>query len=61
MVTADGKHHVYYRISDSKWEIYDLDADPDEKTNTASAAGAKELEQALAHWMEGPLAAGGGK
>jgi len=61
MVTADGKHHVYYRISDSKWEIYDLDADPDEKTNTASAAGAKELEQALVHWMEGPLAAGGGK
>ena len=61
MVTADGKHHVYYRISDSKWEIYDLDADPDEKHNTASAAGAKELEQALGSWIEGPLAAGGGK
>jgi arylsulfatase A-like enzyme len=61
MVTADGKHHVYYRISDSKWEIYDLDADPDEKTNTASAAGAKVLEQALVQWIEGPLAAGGGK
>jgi uncharacterized sulfatase len=61
MMTADGKHHVYYRISDSKWEIYDLDTDPDEKINTAGAAGAKQLEQALAEWIEGPLAAGGGK
>jgi iduronate 2-sulfatase len=58
MVTADGKHHVYYRISDSTWEIYDLEHDPDEKTNTASAAGAKQLEQALVGWIEGPLAAG---
>jgi len=61
MVTADAKHHVYYRISDSKWEIYDLDQDPDEKTNTASAPGAKDLEQTLVQWMEGPLSAGGGK
>ena len=61
MVTADGKHHVYYRISDSKWEIYDLENDPDEKRNTATAPGAKELQQALGSWIEGPLAAGGGK
>jgi choline-sulfatase len=61
MVTADGKHHVYYRISDAKWEIYDLDADPGEKTNTADAPAAKALEQALVQWIEGPLAAGGGK
>ncbi len=61
MVTADAKHHVYYRISDSKWEIYDLDQDPDEKTNRAHDPGAKELEQALGQWIEGPLAAGGGK
>lgn len=61
MFTADGKHHVYYRISDSKWEIYDLGADPDEKTSTAAAPGAAELEQALVRWIEGPLAAGGGK
>jgi arylsulfatase A-like enzyme len=61
MVTADGKHHVYYRISDSKWEIYDLAADPGEKTNRAEAPGAKELQQALVQWIEGPLAAGGGK
>jgi arylsulfatase A-like enzyme len=61
MVTADGRHHVYYRISDSKWEIYDLDKDPDEKVNTADAPGAKQLEQALVSWIEGPLAQGGGK
>jgi len=61
MVTADAKHHVYYRISDSKWELYDLDQDPDEKTNQAHDPGAKELEQALVQWIEGPLAAGGGK
>jgi len=61
MVTADGKRHVYYRISDSKWEIYDLERDPDEKVNLADRGGAKELQQALAAWIEGPLAAGGGK
>jgi len=64
MVTPDGKHHVYYRISDSRWEIYDLERDPDEKTNISSdrgAPGAKDLKQALVGWIEGPLAAGGGK
>jgi choline-sulfatase len=61
MVTADGKHHVYYRISDSKWEIYDLTNDPDERVNIAGGARGKELERALVAWIEGPLAAGGGK
>jgi choline-sulfatase len=61
MVTADGKHHVYYRISDSKWEIYDLANDPDERVNIAGGARGKELERALVAWIEGPLAAGGGK
>ncbi|HET7499765.1 MAG TPA: sulfatase, partial [Kofleriaceae bacterium] len=61
MVTADGKHHVYYRISDSKWEIYDLEKDFDEKASLADGPGAKQLEQALVEWIEGPLAAGGGK
>jgi arylsulfatase A-like enzyme len=61
MVTADGKHHVFYRISDSRWEIYDLDKDPDEKVNQATAPGAKDLQRALVEWIEGPLAAGGGK
>jgi arylsulfatase A-like enzyme len=61
MVSADGVHHVYYRISDSKWEIYDLGTDFDEKTNLADQPEAKALEQALAQWIEGPLAEGGGK
>jgi arylsulfatase A-like enzyme len=61
MITADGKHHVYYRTTESRWEIYDLDRDPDEKTNLADQAGAAELEQALTAWIEGPLAGGGGK
>jgi len=62
MITADGKHHVIYKISDSRWEIYDLDADAEERNNLAdSDPNAKELERQLAQWMEGPLAAGGGK
>jgi choline-sulfatase len=60
MVTADGKHHVYYRISESTWEIYDLEKDPDEKVNKATAPGAKDLQRALVEWIEGPLATGGG-
>ncbi|HEY4244077.1 MAG TPA: sulfatase-like hydrolase/transferase [Kofleriaceae bacterium] len=59
MVTADGKYHVYYRMSDSVWEIYDLDADPEEKKNLAdSLPNAKDLEAQLAHWMETTLAKG---
>jgi arylsulfatase A-like enzyme len=59
MITADAKHHVYYRISDSRWELYDLDADPDERHDLAAKApGAKALEHALADWITGPLAAG---
>lgn len=62
MVTADGKRHVFFRISDSRWEIYDLEADPDEKTNIAdSDPNAKALQEQLAAWIEGPLAAGGAK
>lgn len=61
MITADGAHHIYYKISESRWEAYDLNRDPDEKTNLASAPWVAELEHALVSWIEGPLAAGGGK
>ncbi len=62
MITADGKRHVFFRTSDSRWEIYDLEADPDEKTNIAdSDPKAKELQNQLASWIEGPLAAGASK
>lgn len=59
MVSADGTRHVFYRISDSRWEIYDLTADPDERKNIAdSDPDAAKLKQQLAEWIEGPLAAG---
>lgn len=59
MISADGTRHVFYRISDSRWEIYDLVADPDEKKNIAdSDPNAEKLKAELAAWMEGPLAAG---
>ncbi|MDB4957732.1 MAG: hypothetical protein JWO36_5301 [Myxococcales bacterium] len=54
MISADGKRHVVYRISDSRWEIYDLDNDPDEKTDISrSDPKAAELEQQLSHWIGG--------
>lgn len=59
MITADGKTHVLYKSSESRWEIYDLTSDVDEKKNVAdSDPKAKELEKALAQWLEGPLANG---
>lgn len=62
MVTADGKRHLVYRISDARWELYDLEIDPDEKNNIVdSDPQAKQLQEQLAAWIEGPLAAGGVK
>ena len=62
LVTADAKRHVFYKTSESRWEIYDLDADSDERNNLAdSDPNAKALERQVAQWIEGPLAAGGGK
>jgi choline-sulfatase len=61
MITPDGKKHVFYRISDSAWEIYDLEADPEEKKNIADAADAKQLQADMAAWIEGPLAQGAPK
>ncbi|HSN25695.1 MAG TPA: sulfatase-like hydrolase/transferase [Kofleriaceae bacterium] len=62
MITADASRHVYYRISDSRWELYDLAKDPDEKSNLAdSDPKSKDLQQQLAAWIEGALAQGGGK
>ncbi|MBV8757704.1 MAG: sulfatase-like hydrolase/transferase [Deltaproteobacteria bacterium] len=62
MITGDASRHVIYRISDSRWELYDLTKDTDEKTNLAdSDPKSKELQQQLASWIEGALAQGGGK
>ena len=59
MVSADGKHHVFHRISDSRWEVYDLDKDPDEKTSLpTSDAKVKELQQQLATWEQSLITEG---
>jgi choline-sulfatase len=59
MISADGKHHVFHRISDSRWEVYDLDKDRDEKTSLpASDPKVKELQQQLATWEQSLLTEG---
>ena len=56
MVSADGKLHVFHRISDSRWEVYDLTKDPDEKTNVVDTnPEAKQLQQQLASWEQSLL------
>jgi arylsulfatase A-like enzyme len=56
MISADGKMHVFHRISDSRWEVYDLAKDPDEKTNVVdSNPEAKQLQQQLASWEQSLL------
>jgi arylsulfatase A-like enzyme len=53
MVTADGKRHVLFDLS--KWEIFDLAADGEEKKNIAGdAADAETLKNALTGWIERP-------
>ena len=54
MVTADGKKHVFYKLSDARWEVYDLDADPEERHNLAGddAAATKDLQAQVADWMQ---------
>jgi hypothetical protein len=60
MVSADGTHHVFQRISDSRWEVYDLTKDPEERENVVdSDPAAKQLQQQLASWSQSLL--GGGK
>jgi arylsulfatase A-like enzyme len=62
LITADAKRHVVYRISDARYEIYDLENDPEERDNIAGRdPHAKDLERQLADWIAGPLAEGGGK
>jgi arylsulfatase A-like enzyme len=56
MISADGSHHVFHRISDSRWEVYDLSKDPEEKTNVVdSDSQAKQLQQQLASWGQSML------
>jgi choline-sulfatase len=60
MISADGTRHVFHRISDSRWELYDLVNDPEERNNIiGSDPNAKQLQQQLATWAQSLL--GGGK
>jgi arylsulfatase A-like enzyme len=60
MVSADGKYHVFHRISDARWEVYDLEKDPEERKQLpASDPKVKELQQQLATWEQSLLAEGG--
>jgi arylsulfatase A-like enzyme len=65
MISANGNRHVFHRISDSRWEIYDLDKDADERTNIVDTdPEAKQLQQQLASWeqslIQGGQSQGGG-
>lgn len=53
MISGDGNYKVYFRKSDSRWEIYDLKKDPKEtKDLSESAPNAAELKQELTSWIE---------
>jgi arylsulfatase A-like enzyme len=43
----DGRHKVIHRISDRRWEMYDLARDPGEKTNLAASPAAAATFTAL--------------
>ncbi|MEO8550829.1 MAG: sulfatase-like hydrolase/transferase, partial [Kofleriaceae bacterium] len=56
MISPDAKHHVFFKISDNRTEVYDLAADPDERTDTwSSDPGAKALKKQLTGWIDGAL------
>ncbi|HLK88984.1 MAG TPA: sulfatase-like hydrolase/transferase [Polyangia bacterium] len=44
---VDGDHKIIHRISDRRWELYDLKRDPGEKTNLAASPADAKLFEAL--------------
>jgi arylsulfatase A-like enzyme len=54
MVSGDGALKLVYRISDRRWELYDLAADPTESANVFKerTAEAERLQEALTRWIE---------
>lgn len=61
LVSGDGRWKLFYRISDGRYELYDLAADPDErkdlwgKAGEAATAG-KQLQEQMLEWIEVGLA-----
>jgi arylsulfatase A-like enzyme len=52
MISGDGARHVFF-VSPRRWELFDLDADPDEKKNLSkSDPRFEELKGQLLKWME---------
>jgi len=57
MISGDGAWKLFYRMSDSRFELYDLAADPEEKKNLwdERPADGKRMQAALLEWIEGSL------
>jgi arylsulfatase A-like enzyme len=47
VMMVDGKYKVIHRVSDRRWELYDLEADPKEQKNLAEDAASKATFEAL--------------
>jgi arylsulfatase A-like enzyme len=43
----EDNHKLIHRVSDRRWELYDLGADPGEKKNLADGSAAAALLEAL--------------
>ncbi len=59
MITPDGAKKIIYRQSDKRFEVYDLEADPQERRDLARKDRplAKKLQAQLVEWMEVDLPA----
>jgi arylsulfatase A-like enzyme len=47
VMMVDGHHKIIHRVSDRRWELYDLDADPREQKNLADVNASRATFEAL--------------
>ncbi len=47
VMMVDGSHKIIHRVSDRRWELYDLDHDPREQHNLADAPASRATFEAL--------------